>query len=309
MSRLPAHPEKPAPLPGVIAAIGAFVIWGIVPIFWKQLTAVDALELIAHRIVWSVAFLACVLPFRGGYLRIYLAAREPGELRLNIATGLLVSVNWLVYVWAVLADRIVDASLGYFLNPLVNVLLGRLFLGERLTRLQLAAVGSAAAGVGLLVAAAGTFPWIALTLALSFGSYGLLKKKSALGPVTGLALETSLLAPLAATFLLFEAWRGTGALGIEAPAVQALVVSTGIVTAVPLLLFATGAKRLRLATLGLLQYIGPTIQFLVGLLLYREPFTSAQAAAFVFIWIGLALYSADSFRRARGPKASPQPGS
>ncbi|MEO6568444.1 MAG: EamA family transporter RarD, partial [Opitutaceae bacterium] len=207
--------------------------------------------------------------------------------------------NWLVYVWAVNAGYVIECSLGYFLVPLLNVALGRVVLGERLRRAQGCAIALAALGVGLELWRLGRFPWIALTLAATFGTYGLLRKQSPLGPLTGLAVETTLLAPFAFALLGWRAHHGVGALGHAEPVVQVLIVSTGIVTAVPLLLFAYGARRLKLTTLGVLQYAAPTVQFALGVLVYHEPFSRERAQAFALIWTGLAVYTADAIWSAR----------
>ncbi len=284
---------------GMLACTGAFVIWGLVPLFWKQLRSVDAVELIAHRIVWSCGFLFLIMPFRGSWAQLRAAWKNPAELRLHAATGALILVNWLIYIWAIAAGRVVDASLGYFLNPLVSVLLGRWFLGERLGRVQWAAVGLAAVGVAILIGLAGTVPWIALGLAGSFGVYGLLKKRSSLGPMAGLTFETALYAPLSLGWLGWLAAQGGGALGHAEMRVQSLVLATGVLTSIPLLLFAAGARRLPLATVGLLQYTAPTLQFLLGVWLYAEPMTRARLAAFACIWLALGIYSANTLMRSR----------
>lgn len=209
-------------------------------------------------------------------------------------SGALLSVNWLVYVWGVNSGHVIECSLGYFLVPLINVALGRWLLHERLRRAQLAAIAVAAAGVALMVWRAGRFPWIALTLAVTFGFYGLLRKRSNLGPLVGLTLETLLLVPLAAGFLLWRFAHDRGALGHVDAATTAIILSSGVVTAVPLLLFAKGARGLRMITLGLLQYLAPTCQFLLGWLLYNETLGVARAGAFLLIWAGLAIYSIDA---------------
>ncbi len=284
---------------GMLACTVAFVIWGLVPLFWKQLHAVDAVELIAHRIVWSCVFLFLIMPFRQSWAQLRAAWKTPVELRLHLATGALILVNWLIYIWAVNAGRVVDASLGYFLNPLVNVLLGRWFLREKLGPVQLAAVALAGVGVAILVGLAGTVPWIALGLAVSFGVYGLLKKRSSLGPMAGLTFETTLYAPFSAGWLAWLALDGRGALGHADDKSQVLILCTGVLTAIPLLLFAVGARRLPLATVGLLQYTAPTLQFFLGVWFYGEQLTPARMAAFGCIWVALAIYSANTLMRAR----------
>jgi chloramphenicol-sensitive protein RarD len=274
-----------------------------VPLYWHQLAAVDAVELIAHRLVWSMVFVAVVLAWRNGLAEMRAALGTGRSVGLNLLSSSLLTVNWLIYVWAVNHGHVIECSLGYFLVPLLNVALGRWVLHEQLRPLQWTAIACAALGVAVQIAQVGKLPWIALGLAFTFGFYGLLRKRSALGPLTGLAVETMLLAPLAAGYLLWRHHTGEGALGrIDAPT-QWLVLSTGVVTAIPLLLFAYGARRIRLTTLGLLQYIAPTVQFALGVLVFHEGFSRDRALSFAFIWGGLALYTADNLwtqRKAAG---------
>jgi chloramphenicol-sensitive protein RarD len=280
---------------GAVSAAVSFLLWGIFPIYWKQLHGIPAFELIAHRIVWSLLFL----------LVVQLVQKSFGELRpifsdgrifgLSLLSSALLAANWTIYVWAVNAGHIIETSLGYFLTPLCNVAVGRLAFGERLRVLQWLAIALAALGVWLLLVPVGAVPWIALSLAGTWTGYGVMKKKSALGPVAGLTGETLLLLPVAAALLLWRVHTGEGALGHVDLVRHILILSIGTITSVPLLLFAHGARRIRMTTLGLLQYIAPTVQFFIGLLVYREPFDSAQLQAFVLIWCGLALYSSDSF--------------
>ncbi len=283
-----------APGRGVLAALGCYFFWGLVPLYWRPLAAVDAHELIAHRLVWSFVFTAPLLWWLGGFREVFAALGTWRSCGLNLASSVLLTVNWLVYVWAVNAGHVIESSLGYFLVPLVNVALGRLVLHEKLRPAQWLAITLAAGGVGLQLVHLGRLPWIALTLAGTFGVYGLLRKRSPLGPLAGLTLETMLLFPLAAGLLAWRAHAGTGALG-HAPAVaQGMILCAGVVTSIPLLLFAYGARRLRLTTLGLLQYVAPTVQFTLGLWVYHEAFDRARAQSFAFIWAGLALYTADT---------------
>jgi chloramphenicol-sensitive protein RarD len=290
---LTATPHDSDRTRGALAATAGFLIWGVVPLYWKQMASVPPLELITHRVVWSLAFLLAVLWWRGelGALRPGFASAR--NLGLNLASTLLLAVNWTVYVWAVNTGHVIESSLGYFLTPLGNVALGFLLLHERLRTAQWTAIALAAAGVGVLLVRAGHAPWIALVLASTWTGYGLLKKQSALGPVAGLTVETVLLFPLAAGLLLWWHHTGEGALGRVDARLHAYVLSVGVVTAIPLVLFAYGAQRIRLVTLGLLQYLAPSVQFLIGWLVYREPFDAARAQAFGLIWLGLALYSAD----------------
>jgi chloramphenicol-sensitive protein RarD len=279
---------------GALSAAAAYLCWGLFPIFWKQLSNVDALELIAHRHLWSLLFVAVVMMCTGSLRELAAAVRNPEALKWHAWSGVLLTLNWLVFVWGVNHDHVIEASLGYFLVPLVNVAIGRLLLHEHLRRLQWLAIAFAAVGVGVMLYALGRLPWIALSLAATFGAYGLLRKKSPLGPLVGLGLETLLLAPLALGFLLWREHEGLGALGHVSVWQNALIISAGAITAVPLILFANGARRIRFTTLGLLQYIAPTVQFAIGAWLYHEAFSPERAAAFGLIWCGLVLYTADN---------------
>lgn len=259
--------------------------------YFRALKGVAPLEIAAHRALWSLVLLAgiVVVARRGPALRTLLGHRR--QLGVLVATTLLVSGNWLLFIWAVNEGRLLEASLGYFINPLVNVLLGVVFLGERLRRAQQVAVALAAAGVSVMIFTLGHLPWISLTLAASFGAYGLLRKRFAIDPVVGLMVETGLLTPFALAFLAWKAAEGTGA------GVSWLLVASGVVTAVPLILFTEGAARLKLSTLGLMQYLAPTGQFLIAVFAFGEPFTATHAVTFGCIWASLALYSADALRR------------
>lgn len=306
MSSAPSHPDASR---GAFAALTGYAFWGLVPFYWKQLKGIDAHELIAHRLVWSLVFVAAVVLWRRGLSEIRKALSTPRGLALNALSSLLLTINWLVYVWAVNAGHVIECSLGYFLVPLINVALGRIVFHEVLRPIQIAAIACAAIGVVILVVQVGGVPWIALSLAGSFGAYGLLRKQSPLGALDGLAVETALLAPFALGLLLWRHHLGTGALGHVDAGRTWLVLSSGVVTAIPLLLFAYGARRLRFTTLGLLQYVAPTLQFLIGWLAYHEPFTSARAWAFACIWTGLACYTADILWKSRPAVTSlPEPG-
>ncbi|HET7535747.1 MAG TPA: EamA family transporter RarD [Candidatus Didemnitutus sp.] len=287
--------HTPHQLRGVFAAAGGFLIWGIVPLYWKQMQGVSPFELIAHRVTWSLLLLLGVMALQKSFGELRPAFTNSRTFLLSLASSLLLTANWTVYIWAVNTGHIIESSLGYFLTPLGNVALGFLLLHERLRPLQWTAIAFAALGVGFLLIGVGHVPWIALSLAGTWSSYALLRKRSPLGSLAGLTVETILLLPAAAAFLLWRAHTGEGALGHVSPLLHVYVLSVGIVTAIPLLLFAYGARRLRLATIGLLQYISPTVQFLIGLFIYREPFDSARFQAYALIWCGLVLYSADSF--------------
>lgn len=284
---------------GVLAAGGAFMIWGLFPMYLKALQSVPPLQVIAHRVVWCCLLVMGWLAGRRELGRVSAALADRRARWTLLATGALISVNWLVYVWGVTNDRVVETSLGYFINPLVNVLFGVVLLSERLNRMQWTAVGLAAAGVLYLTWSAGHPPWLALTLAVSFGLYGLLRKVVSVDALAGLATETLLILPFAAAFLLWSEAAGTGALGHSGLAIDALLVGSGVVTAVPLVLFAFGARRIPYSTVGLLQYIAPSLQLALGVLVYGEPFGRERAIGFTLIWLALLIYAVDGLWRAR----------
>lgn len=302
-SHSPAAEPSSQAVRGALAATACYLMWGLVPLYWTRLASVHPLELIAHRHVWSLVLLLAMIAVqqRGSALRATLA--QPHHLRVHLLGACLLTANWLVYVWGVNTGRVIETSLGYFLVPLANVAAGRILLREHLRRGQWIAIGLAAVGVGLMVFHVRNPPWIALALAATWSSYGLLRKRSPLGSLDGLTVETLLLAPLALGFLLWRHWTGEGALGRVSLAQHLLVLSAGLITAIPLLLFAYGARRIRLSTLGLLQYLGPSVQFALGLLVYQEHFSPDRALGFAFIWGGLILYTADNLvtHRRAGP--------
>ncbi len=281
---------------GIVCAALAYAMWGLFPLYFRELAHVPASEILLHRIVWSLAFVLVLLALRRQWAWLGPALRRPKVVAAFAASALLLSGNWLTYIWAVTNGHVIDASLGYFINPLVNVLLGRLVLHERLRPVQWAAVALAGAAVLWLAVGVGHFPWIALVLAGSFGGYGLLRKVAPLGSLEGLALETMLLAPLAAVAIGVLQAQGASHFPGDGTLTTVLLVGAGPLTAVPLLLFAVGAQRLRLSTLGLLQYIGPTLQLALGVWLFREPFETARFAGFALIWLALVIYTVDSWR-------------
>lgn len=284
------------PVAGVWYAIGAYLCWGLFPLYWKPLASVPPLQILCHRIVWSAVFVLVLLVAKRHWAWLLPLLRQPRKLGLFAVSSVLLSLNWLLYIWAVNSGHIVESSLGYFINPLVNVLLGRLVLGERLNSLQTLAVVLAACGVGWMTLQLGGVPWVALGLAISFGLYGLMRKQAPLPSLEGLALETFLLAPFALGLLLVFQSSGSGRFGHLGMTSDAMLVGAGVVTALPLLLFANGARRLKLATLGLIQYLSPTLQLLLGVMLYHEPFDGSRAVGFGFIWAGLAIYTWSSVR-------------
>jgi chloramphenicol-sensitive protein RarD len=290
------------PSKGFIPAAAAFAIWGVFPLYFHLLQQVSALQIIAHRIVWSCLFVLLWVTARGelSSIRATLASRSV-LWRLAVSAAL-ISMNWLAYVWAVLNGRVVEASLGYFIGPLVNVLLGVAVLSETLTRAQWTAIALAAGGVTYLTVTAGAPPWIALTLAVSFATYGLVRKVVKVDALPGLATETLLLFPFAALYLLWCESAGTGALGHDGPAINALLIGGGPLTAITLFLFAYGTRRLPYSTVGLLQYITPSLQFACGVFALHEPFERTRALGFTVIWAALLLYAGEGFRLSRRPQ-------
>ena len=277
---------------GVGYALAAYIFWGFLPIYWKFLNHVPAQEILMHRIAWSFVFLLLVLSYKR-YWSWLSALKDWRVLLTFLASSLLLTVNWGLYIWAVNAGYIVEASLGYFINPLVNVVLGLLFLRERLRRGQWLAVAFAVVGVGYLTITYGALPWISLTLAFSFGTYGLLRKTAKLDALAGLSLETALLFVPAAGYLIWLQVNKTAVFLHTDPISNVLLIFTGVVTAVPLLWFALGARQVPLTTMGVLQYAAPTLQFLIGVFLYHEPFTHDRLIGFSFIWVALAIYSVE----------------
>jgi chloramphenicol-sensitive protein RarD len=284
---------------GLIAAIGAFVIWGTLPAYLKPLHDLDSLQIISHRIAWACVLVVAWLGVRGdlGDLRKIVTNRAVmGRLTL---TAVLITANWLGYVWGVGHGRVVETSLGYFMNPLANVLLGVVVLRERLNVAQWTAVGIAAFAVIYIAVATGATPWIALMLATSFSLYGLIRKVVHVEALQGLAVETLVLVPLAMGYLVWCEVTGVGAFGHSGALINVLLVGCGPMTAVPLFLFAFGARLIPYSTIGLLMYIAPSLQLLCGIFLYHEPFAGARAFGFVLIWLALVIYAADGVWRAR----------
>ena len=284
---------------GLAAAFGAYFCWGFLPVYFKLLGAVPAVEIIAHRVIWAVPLLVVIMVFRRQMVEYWRAISTWGTLRWMLISAALMSSNWLLYVWAVNSDQILAASLGYFLNPLLNILLGTVFLGEKLNRTQWVAVGVAAAGVVVLaIGALGTL-WISLTLASSFAIYGLIRKTAPVGSVPGLAIETSLLLPLAIGAAVYFADQPAHPGWGSDNRTSLILIAGGVVTAVPLLLFATAARKLPYSVMGFIQYIGPTIQFLLGVFLYGETLSGPRLICFLLIWAALAIFSWDGIRRMR----------
>lgn len=284
---------------GVALGLSAYLLWGFLPVYFKLLGEVLPTEVVAQRVLWSVLFLAGLIFARRRWSQLRAAIGNPKALRILALSALLIGANWLIYIWAIGAKHVLETSLGYFLNPLVNVVMGVVLLKERLTCAQGVAVALAAIGVSVLAVGASAGLWISLSLAGTFATYGLLRKIAPVESLEGLMVETMLLAPFAALYLLWLGARGDMSFGTELD-LSLLLALGGVVTAVPLLLFAAGARRLRYSTLGLLQYVAPTIQFLLAVLAYGEPLTTAHLICFALIWTGLAIYAADSLRRVPG---------
>jgi chloramphenicol-sensitive protein RarD len=288
---------------GFLAALGAFAIWGVFPLYFHPLRQVSAVQVIAHRVVWSCLFVLAWMAMRGelSTLRTTLADRSV-VWRLCVSATL-ISVNWLTYVWGVTHGHVVETSLGYFIGPLVNVLLGVVLLAERLSVAQWSAVALAVAGVAYLTVMTGSLPWIALTLAFSFATYGLIRKIVKVQSLPGLATEALLLVPFAGVYLLWCESTGIGALGHAGQAVDALLIGSGPVTAIALFLFAYGTRLLPYSTVGVLQYITPTLQFICGVCVLHEPFERTRAVGFGIIWLALLIYAGEGLRLSRELRA------
>jgi chloramphenicol-sensitive protein RarD len=269
-------------------------MWGLLPLYWKALQHVPAVEILAHRILWSFLLLVILVQVKNEWAVVKSLRSAPRTTGVLVVAAVLLSMNWLLYIWAVNAGFIVETSLGYFINPLVNVLLGVVFLRERLRPFQWVPIALAAGGVLYMTISYGTPPWIALALAFSFGIYGLLKKRLPLGALPGLAAETAVMAPLALIFLSYLGLQGTGALFTTGSVSSLLLVLSGAATALPLLLFNAAVRRINLSTIGILQYMAPSMQFLIGVLIYGEVFDRARAIGFSMIWAALLLYSIES---------------
>lgn len=285
---------------GVWYAIAAFAAWGVLPAYWKALKQVPATEILAHRIIWSLVFVAALLGATRRWGELKQVARDGKKRLYLLATSLLIGANWLIYIWAVNADHIVESSMGYYITPLLNVLLGLAFLRERLNGRQILVLTLAAAGVLIRTVQYGSIPWISLGLALTFSLYGLLKKIADIDGIIGLLAETAVLAPIALGYVLFRQVQGTGALGTSPIVITILLVSAGAVTSIPLLLFAEGARRVPLATIGFAQYLSPSLSLLLGVLVYREAFSGMHALSFGLIWCALTVYSLSNARRFGG---------
>ena len=288
---------------GLVAGIAAFVTWGLVPVYWKLLSRISATEILAHRFVWTWFFMLLLLTWERRWAEVHDNVRTRRTALYCAASGAAIAINWFVFIWAVNAGHVLETSLGYFMTPLVNVLLGAVFLHERLNRLQLIAVLIAAGAVCFLTLGFGKLPWIALALCFSFGSYGLLRKVSGAAAIPGQLLETTVILPIAFGVLLWLEGTGQGHF-TASTGLALLLASTGIVTGLPLLWFAHAARNLRLTTLGFLQYLSPICSFFLGIFVFHEPFRRAQFITFVLIWFALAIFTADALVRWRSSKST-----
>ena len=288
---------------GVLQAVGAYIFWGISPIFWKGLSGIPAMYQLQHRIFWTFVVMIIVQTLRGSWPTFRLENATKKSQILGVFSAFLIGTNWLVWVWAMSADRVLEGSLGYFINPLVNVFLGVIFLGESLRSRQWVAISMAALGVVWLTVSVGSLPWVSLVLAGTFGLYGLCKKLAAQSSLTGLTSEMMVLVLPAAIFLLFRTFDENKILTSASSKEILLLLATGFFTAAPLLLFAASTRKVPLSIIGLLQYLAPTVQFLLGVVVYKEAFDSMQLVGFIIIWLALAVFVSDGLR-FRWPKVS-----
>ena len=286
-------PEETA---GLTFGVSGFLIWGLTPLYFKALGPLPAMEITAHRFVWSLVFMTIVMTAGRQWPAVARAIADRRVIAILLVTALLIGVNWWVFIHAVVVDRIVAASIGYFMNPVVSVLLGFVILRERLSAFQWVAVALASAGVLTQVVAYGTVPWITLVLAFTFATYGLIRKTAPVSASSGLLIETALLFPVAFGILAWFEFEGSGAFGSRGPGFAALLAFAGVATGLPLLLYAAGAKRIKLATMGLLQYIAPSGNLLIAVWVFDEPFTGVEALTFAFIWLALIIYTAEIWR-------------
>ena len=293
---VPAPPKNEDSPKGLALAIAAYLMWGFLPLYMKALAAVPVLEVLAHRVVWSVPVAGAILVWLGRTSDLRAALRSPRMIGMAALTAGLISVNWAIYVWSIQSGQALEAALGYYINPLFSIFLGAVLLGERMTRAQVAAIALAAAAVGVLTWEAGRVPLVALGLTVSWGFYAYLKKRLPLGPNQGFMLEVLILSPLAVGFLLWTGVQGRLVFGADM-GLTGLLLLAGVVTAVPLMVYANGAKLLRLSTIGILQYIAPTMIFLTAVFVFGEEFGTARAVAFPMIWAALVIYTGSMLRR------------
>lgn len=293
---------------GVLFALAAYILWGFFPLYFKAIQQVSALQILAHRIAWGFVFTLAVVLVLRQWKEFRASVFNRRTFLIYAGASVVLGINWFTYVWAVITNHVVESSLGYFINPIVSVLLGVIFLRERLRTFQWVAIAMVTAGVVYLTITFGQLPWISLLLAVTFGFYGLLKKIAPLGALHGITLETAVLTIPSLAYLFIVNANGTGTFGHSTPLLDFLLVLSGPVTAIPLLLFATGARRIPLTTIGLLQYIAPTLQFLLGVLVFHEPFDQTRLIGFMIIWLALVLFSVENLlARRRTPSTAPIP--
>lgn len=293
---------------GVLFALAAYILWGFFPLYFKAIQQVSALQILAHRIAWGFVFTLAVVLMLRQWKEFRASIFNRRTFLIYAGASVVLGINWFTYVWAVITNHVVESSLGYFINPIVSVLLGVIFLRERLRTFQWVAIAMVTAGVVYLTITFGQLPWISLLLAVTFGFYGLLKKIAPLGALHGITLETAVLTIPSLVYLFIVNANGTGTFGHSTPLLDFLLVLSGPVTAIPLLLFATGARRIPLTTIGLLQYIAPTLQFLLGVLVFHEPFDQTRLIGFMIIWLALVLFSVENLlARRRTPSTAPIP--
>lgn len=305
MSTTPAPDAARDRRAGLIYGLSAYLLWGVLPLYFKALTHVSPGEILAHRIIWSLIFLGVLVTLWRRWTKVKAALASRRVFLTLVASALLIAVNWLVYIMAVVSGHVLEGSLGYYLNPLVNILLGVALLGERLSKAQIFATGLAAAGVAVLAVGATSGLWISLTLAASFALYGYLRKIVAVDALEGLSIETAMLAPIALGWILYLDAAGQGGLGSWSWVTITLLVAGGAITAIPLLLFTAAARRLPLSTMGFLQYIAPSLQFLLAVVLFGEALTTAHLICFGAIWTALAIVTIDGWRRAMRSRRAP----
>lgn len=284
---------------GCLFAFLAFSLWGLFPLYFKAVADVPAVEMLAHRAFWVMVSIGPIILALGWSKRVRAVFMDRKALRYIFWSTSLLTVNWLIFIWTIASGYVLQSSLAYYINPLVNVVLGVLILGERLRWVQWSSVGLATIGVCAMMIVLGELPWIALSLAITFGLYGLLRKKAPVDALTGLFVETILVAPLALTYILWIAWDGTAVVSLDSGGFLVLVVASGIITAIPLVLFAAGARRLPLSLLGFFQYIVPTGHFILAVFVFGEAFTQLHLISFALIWLALALYTSDAFRHRK----------
>ncbi|MDT8279238.1 MAG: EamA family transporter RarD [Erythrobacter sp.] len=303
----PASSPAPAasPASGLLPALGAYIIWGFLPLYLLLVKTVPPFEFVGWRIIWTLPLCLVIVAFRRQFPDLLTALKSPRTMLALMASAVLIGVNWFVYIWAIMAGEVYAASIGYYLNPLINVLLGTLFLGERLSRWQWLAVAIALAAVALLAAGALTSLWISLTLGLSFGFYGLVRKQVSVGSLPGLTIESAILLLPAIGIAAWYATSPAGSSFGHEPVMSGLIIFSGVVTAIPLLLFALAARRMDYSTLGFIQYLAPTIVFFLGLTVFRQPLEPVQLISFVLIWIAVAIFVVDLLAKHRKAKVVP----